>query len=311
MTYFLGVVSAVLMGAGFVLQQGVAQQVSAKYFLRLRLLARLVRYPRWLAGLVTMVAGQILAAWVIGHLVLSVAEPLLSANLLFALLLAWPLSGQPLTRSEVIGALTLVAGVTALSLARTIRSPELAFGSSANWRPAAVAAGLVAWGFAVWGRRRTGDLRAILTGVSAGVVFGLQDAVTRSAVQDLGAHGVAGLLVSWPAYVLFIVGAAGIWLMESAFSAAPLHASLPAITAGEPLVGIGLGIVVFGDRLSTSVGVIAVQVVGLAALVAGVVLVARGPALASVRARARAMAAREVADAPGGRGWEPTDSQSC
>lgn len=71
--------------------------------------------------------------------------------------------------------------------------------------------------------------------------------------------------------------------MEWAFNAAPLHASLPAISAAEPAAGILLGILVFGDAIRTFPAMIAVQAAGLAALVLGVVLVARAPALSVVR----------------------------
>ena len=42
--------------------------------------------------------------------------------------------------------------------------------------------------------------------------------------------------------------------MENSFSAAPLHASLPAITAAEPVAGILLGVVVFGDVIERFAG---------------------------------------------------------
>jgi hypothetical protein len=51
--------------------------------------------------------------------------------------LAWTLSGQPLAKSEVAGALTLVGGVTVLSLARTVPSASVSVGTAANWPAAA------------------------------------------------------------------------------------------------------------------------------------------------------------------------------
>jgi len=284
-SYFLAIVAAALLGVGFVLQQQVAERAPKGHFLHFRLLVDLVRDRRWLVGLLIMVLGQLLSAWVIGHLVLSAAEPLLAANLLFALLLAWPLSGQRLARSEVAGAVTLIAGVAALSLAREVRSTVIDVGSPANWPFAVIAVAVASYGFAALGRRRSGDLRATLTGASAGLVFGLQDALTRRTVQELDAHQIAGLVTSWSGYALLVAGVISLWLMESAFNAAPLHASLPAITAGEPVAGIAIGIVVFGDTMHTSAGLIAVQAAGLVALITGVILVARGPALTAVRSR--------------------------
>jgi hypothetical protein len=136
---------------------------------------------------------------------------------------------------------------------------------------------------AALGRRWPGSIRAMLIGASAGVTFGLQDALTRRMVQDLYAHGVIAPLRSWPVYVLVATGLAGFWLMQNAFSAGPLHASLPAITAGEPVIGIMLGLMVFGDRLHISPTLIALQAAALVMLVFGVVLVASGPALAPAR----------------------------
>jgi hypothetical protein len=71
--------------------------------------------------------------------------------------------------------------------------------------------------------------------------------------------------------------------MQNAFSAAPLHASLPAIAAGEPLAGIALGIVVFGDRVQITPGLLALESGGIAALIIGVIAVARSSAFTGLR----------------------------
>lgn len=284
MEYLLGVVAAALLGVGFVLQQDAAQQAPSAHFLRLQLIADLFRRRRWLAGLITMVAGELLSGWVIGHMVLSLAEPLLATNLLFALLLAGPLSGQRVHKSEVVGALILMAGVTALSLARSVRSPAVYVGSSAYWPFAGAAVVFLAFVFAELGRRRATGQRAILTGISAGLVFGIADALTRRTVQLLDTGHLSVVLTSWPGYSLIAVSLVGIWLMESAFNAAPLHISLPGITAAEPVSGIVLGIVVFRDSVHVSPGTLALQAAGLVALLIGVIMVARSPALARLRA---------------------------
>jgi hypothetical protein len=126
------------------------------------------------------------------------------------------------------------------------------------------------------------DLRGTLTGASAGLVFGLQDALTRPTVHLLDDHKIMLLLTTWPGYCLVAVSVVALWLRESAFNAAPQHASLPAITAAEPLSGIILGIVVLGDAVQVSPGMIALQAGGAIALVVGLIMVARGPALTSL-----------------------------
>jgi len=270
MNIAITLVAAMLAGTGFVLQQHAAEQAPHSYFLRLRLITTLLRRPRWLAGVAVMAAGQLLSAWAIGHGSLSLTEPLLTSSLIFALALAVPLSGQRLQTAEMLGAVLLSAGVAALSLARSAGPPAGSFGSFAAW-PAAAGIAAVAAGFLAAGLRRSGQQRAIMTGAAAGLMFGIADALTRRAVEIVDHHSMLALLAGWPGYSLAVASLAGFWLMESAFNAAPLHASLPAITAAEPVSGMLLGVVVFGDVIHVSPAMLLLQGAGLTALIAGVV----------------------------------------
>ena len=280
--YALTLLAALLIGTGFVLQQQAAQREPDSRFLRLRLMTDLLRTPRWLAGIGCMVGGQILAAWSIGHLSLSFVEPLLTTNLVFALLIAVPLAKASLKVWEVAGAAVLITGVALLSASRSAKPIGLSFGSVSDW-PAAAAIAAIAF-FAVHaGLRRSGRQRAMLTGTAAGLIFGIQDALTRQTLEILQSSGIGGLFTTWAPYALVGAGAIGIWLMQSAFNAGPLQASLPAISAGEPLVGILLGVIVFGDRIQVTPGMLAIQAGGILALVVGVIMVGRAPALSALR----------------------------
>jgi drug/metabolite transporter (DMT)-like permease len=275
-------VAAMLLGAGFVLQQHAAGQEPQAYYMRLRLILDLVRHRRWLLGFGIMITGQLLSAWCVGHLQLSLYEPLIATSLIFALALAVPLSHQRLRATELIGAVILSLGVAALSLPREPGTPHVSFGSFADW-PAAAGIAVVAYICIHAGHRRSGRTRATLTGVGAGLVFGIADALTRRTVQILDAHSFAGLLTNWAPYCLVAAALIANWLMQNAFNAAPLNASLPAITASEPLAGILLGVVVFGDVIEISPGILAVQAAGIVALVLGVIMVARAPVLSHLR----------------------------
>lgn len=269
------VIAAMLLGFGFVLQQHAAAKLPASY-LHLRLIAELLRQRIWLVGVAVMVAGQALSAWGLGHLSLTVSEPLLAMNLIFALLLAAPISGEIPRRTELAGAVLLCLGVGALSASRSVRALSESFGSFSHWPAAAIIAGIAA-GLAVAGRNGPVKLRATLTGAGGGLLLGIADALTRRSIEIVDAHGLAGLLTTWPGYAVICTAAVGLWLVESAFSAGHLHASLPAITAAEPLAGIALGIVVFGDRVHITPWLLALQAAGLAAMVGGTILVARAP----------------------------------
>ena len=292
------VVAAMLSGFGFVLQQHAAEQVRTAEFLRVGLIAKLVHNRRWLGGLAALVAGDLLGAWTLGHLDLSITEPLLTTSLIFALVLAVPLSGQALRRTEIIGAVLLTAGVAALSATRTVRSPGESFGSVSHW-PAAGLIALIAAILVYVGRRHSGVLRAALTGTASGLVFGIADALTRTSVQILDGRNPAHLLLTWPGYATVATTLVGLWLMQNAFNAAPLHASLPAVTAAEPAAGIVLGVVVFGDVVHVSTWLLALQAASIAAIVGGVILVARAPVFRDLRLRQLPHVARERLQHPG------------
>jgi drug/metabolite transporter (DMT)-like permease len=280
--YATALAAAVLLGVGFVLQQYSAEQEPDSRFLSARILTDLLRKPRWLAGIGCMVVGQVLAAWAIGHLELTLVEPLLSTYLLFALILAVPMSKQAFRLPEIGGALLLCTGVALLSATRTAKPIGLSFGSFSHW-PAAAIIAAIAFVAVQTGQRKQGQVRASLTGIGAGLVFGIQDALTRQTLEALQGNSFTVLFTTWSAYAVVGAGILGIWLMQNAFSAAPLRASLPAIAACEPLAGIALGIVVFGDRIQISPGMLAIEAGGIAALIVGVVAVARSSAFSGLK----------------------------
>jgi drug/metabolite transporter (DMT)-like permease len=280
--YATTLLAAVLLGVGFVLQQYAAEQEPESQFLRLGILTDLLRKPRWLLGISCMIGGYLVAAWSIDHLELTLVEPLLTTYLVWALVLAVPLSRQAVKATEVVGAVILIAGVALVSASRSITPIGLDFGSFSHWYAAAIIAG-VALVAVVIGHHRTGQVRATLTGLAAGLVFGIQDALTRQTLQSLQGTSWTTLFTHWSTYALVGAGIVGIWLMQNAFSAAPLHASLPAIAAGEPLAGIALGILVFGDRVQITPGLLAIEAGGIVALIVGVIVVARSPAFTRLR----------------------------
>jgi hypothetical protein len=176
----------------------------------------------------------------------------------------------------------LCVGVGLLSAEQSTKPIGLSFGSFSHW-PAAAAIALIAFVCVQAGRRRQGRARALLTGIAGGLVYGIQDALTRQTLEALQSGGISGMLQTWAPYALVGAGAIGIWLVQSAFNAGPLQLSLPAISAGEPVVGILLGIIVFGDRIQMAPLQLGLKAGGILALVVGVVLVARAPALSHLR----------------------------
>ena len=234
--YATTLVAAVLLGTGFVLQQYSAEQEPDSRFLSPRILTDLLRKPRWLLGIACMVSGYLVAAWSIGHLELTLVEPLLTTYLVWALVLAVPMSKQSVKLAEVVGAVVLVGGVTLLSLSRSTKPIGLSFGSFSHWPAAAIIAGIAFISVEI-GHRGSGQVRASLVGLGAGLVFGIQDALTRQTLEILQGHPVTVLFTNWPPYCLIGAGVVGIWLMQNAFSAGPCTTRCPPSPRGSPSPG--------------------------------------------------------------------------
>ncbi|NUR03115.1 MAG: DMT family transporter, partial [Streptomyces sp.] len=113
----LAVSAACCVGFGFVLQQNAAQRAPLSDFLSPRLLLDLMQVPRWLGGLALMVAGMVLGAIALSQGEISLVEPLLATNLLFALALSRKQTRQPLGRQGWAGLALLAGGVTAFIVA--------------------------------------------------------------------------------------------------------------------------------------------------------------------------------------------------
>jgi drug/metabolite transporter (DMT)-like permease len=111
--------------------------------------------------------------------------------------------------------------------------------------------------------------RATCLGIGTGVAWGFVAAV----IKELSSHvsgGPAAIFTNWSAYVLMATGAAAMLLASHAVAAGPLAASQPGFTIGDPVTAVLLGVFLFGERLDTSPGALAAQVLGLIVLAAGV-----------------------------------------
>lgn len=276
--YLYGLVAACFLGLGFVLQQDAAARAPIGEMLSFRLLLDLMRVPRWLGGIGCMVIGQLISALALVAGDVSKVEPLLATNLLFAMALARRLSGQRLGRSGWGGVLLLSGGVAAFIIAGQPTGGEGEVGPLRHWLVFGSVAGiaLVLVGIA---RHLKLVEEPPLLAAAAGVLYGLQDALTRSAGRVLDTGGVAGLALNWEPYAIVALAVVGLLLVQSAFEAGPLRMSLPSLTAAEPVAGIVCGIGFLGDSLRVTPLALAWEAAGLVAVVVGVFMLGRHPAM--------------------------------
>lgn len=274
----LAVSAACCLGFGFVLQQNVAQQAPLSDFLSPRLLLDLMKVPRWLGGIGLMVAGMVLGAVALGKGEISLVEPLLATNLLFALALSRHQTKHPLSHQGWAGLLLLAGGVTAFILAGEPRGGHAIADPLRHWLIIGVVVG-IALALTTCAKRSRLSAGPTLLALAAGLLYGVQDALTRVTSTRFSEGGITEVLTGWQPYGVLVLGVTGLILVQSAFETAELRMSLPALTAAQPLTGILCGVGFLGDRLRTDTGALAWEAAGLAAVVAGIVLLGLHPAM--------------------------------
>ncbi len=212
-----------------------------------RLVLALARSPRWWAGTLCDTAGFAAQAAALGLGSLLLVQPLLVTTLLVALPLGARWGGRRLRRSDWVWAALLVLALAVLAV---VGEPTAGV-DRAGWRPwlpAWVVLGLLVGGCLAAAAVRRGTARAVLLAVAAGVAYGVGAALTKGVVSLLD-DGLPVLLTSWETWLLAAAMAGGTLLQQTAYQAGALEASLPAVTVGEPVVAVALGVGVLGERL--------------------------------------------------------------
>jgi drug/metabolite transporter (DMT)-like permease len=238
-----------------------------------RLLARLAARPLWLAGIGLAAAAYGLQALALAFGPLALVAPIVATDLLFALPVAARWS-RPLCARDWLGCVLAAGGVAAF-LAAAPPSSGRSGAPARDWLLAFAVVGLVCALALAMGRLATGPVRAAVTAAAAGAVFGLTAAVTLSLTRLLRAAGPGAVLAHWQPWALLVLGTAGLLLSASAFQAGSLAASLPVMDTVEPVSGVLLGTLLFGERLAASPAGITLQLAGAAAAIAGITLLGR------------------------------------
>jgi len=285
----LALLAAMLFAVASAAQQRTAAAVPDAKAHGLGLMKILVRRPLWWVGTVSDGTGYAAQAAALGLGSLLLVQPLLVTTLLFALPLSARWAGRHLRRTD-----WMWAGLLAAALAVFVVSGDPTAGVDRapvqRWLPAAAVLGALLAGCLLGAATRRGTSRAVLLAVATGVAFGVVAALTKGAVSRLD-DGIPALLTTWEAYGVVGASIAGTLMQQSAYQAGALSASLPAMTVGEPVVAVALGVAVLEEQLRSD----GAEWVLIGALV--VVMVAATVALA--RSAAQASDRLRVAGAPG------------
>jgi drug/metabolite transporter (DMT)-like permease len=271
----LSFATAVCFAAGYVLQYHEAHSVPDRFFLSPKMLVELARHRIWVAGILVMFIGSGLQAGALAIGSLAIVEPILTTALLFALPLSAAWRRERLTRRDWYGAIAVCIGLALLlgvgeptAGKTTMAEHQWVLVTLATWAGALI---LIAAGR----RSPSPSARASLIGGAAGILFGLQDAMTRYTMHAMTHHQIGSLLVDWKPMVSVVTGIYGIALMQSAYKAGPLTAGLPTIAVGEPVAGMLIGVFALDEHLNASAAAVTFEIIGAIIMVAGTWTLAR------------------------------------
>lgn len=230
-----------------VLEQRSARTAPAERWLHPGLLAYLARQRRWLLGVAADVGGYVCQAAALSVGLLVVVQPILATALLFSLAIDSATSDRRLRNSEWLAA-ALLAGSLGLFLSESSPGRGSARAPFSQWRLPLVVAGVVVVSSIVWARRSKGPARASLLAFAAGTMFGITAALTKAFVHLLG-QGLGPVFSNWEPYALAVFTIGGLIVLQSAFQAGELVASVPLLETVEPIVASVLGLALLGERL--------------------------------------------------------------
>jgi drug/metabolite transporter (DMT)-like permease len=281
----LACLASCLFNGGIALQAIEARAVPHEHGLKLSLIGRLVRRPRWLIGtalnvlaLPTQTAALLLAP-------LTAVQPADAAGLLLLLFLGSRVLGERVGRRELAAVAALIVGIAVLTAAAPKREVAEINGIDVLLPLILVAAIALA---PIVLRRVTGP-NSIIVVLGAGFAFALTAFATKLGADaiDQGDPVHFGVAV-----VVAALGAlTGMVSEQTALQRRPATQVAPIIFVIELLVPIALALLVVGEQWGGSVAAI---LGGIAVVVAAVVVLGRAPQVAGlIGAEAEAERERE------------------
>jgi uncharacterized membrane protein len=238
------------------------------------LVAFLIRQPLWLLGWAAAAAGFAFQAVALHSGQLSIVQPLLVTELVFALLLRRFWVHQHIAKMAWTAAL-ITCGALAVFL--TVAQPHGGHlqPDVTDWVSALSVFGGAVAVLSVGARWGSPARRAALYATAASITWALMAAFIKATTDVLVASGPLGVLEHWPIYALVASGVIGSVLQQAALQVGPLSVSQPLIVVVDPAVAIVLSVWIFDERFAVSVAQKSIAAVAFCVMALGVTVLSR------------------------------------
>jgi hypothetical protein len=211
-----------------------------------RLIPYLFTSPLWLFGWVALAGAFVFQALALHRGQMSVVQPLLVTELVFALVLRriW-------VHQDIRPVTWWSAALTCLSLAIFLAMSEPQGGNAVPSSKAWVSASATLIGITVvltvlgmWGPPKR---RAALLASATAVLWALVATFLKTTTDTLSQFGLSGTFVHWPVYALAIAGIAAEVLNQVTLHVGPLSVSQPFLVIVDPIMSILLSVWIFEE----------------------------------------------------------------
>jgi drug/metabolite transporter (DMT)-like permease len=276
--------AALSFGIGAILEQRSTKQVPDRGVFAPRLLFDLARRPMWLASIAATLLGVALQIVALHLGPLALVQPILVCDLVFAVLLTAVLRRSPPDRIILAGVVCCTAGIAVfLTVAQPTGGAESV--SLPTVIPLAAILAAVLTCCLVWAKAGHRLTRALTLALAAGVCYGVNAFLLKLVSFSLE-QGFSEPLRQWPLYALVVVGPVGFLLNQEAFQSGTLISPVLAVmTTSTALVSISIAYFWLNESIAGSPWDVASEVMSLAVMTTGIVLLARrAPAVAEQRA---------------------------
>lgn len=279
------VAAAITFGASAVIEQRSTHDVRKRQPLDIRLLVDLIATRLWRAGITVDMSGSVMQAIALHFGPLTLVEPILICNLLFAAVISAAADRRRPDRVMVAGVLSCTAGLAMFLAVGRLQGGTVAVSPTIKLPLGAGLAAAIAVCLAA-ARLSPKKVLPLATAFACGAVFGVTAFLLKEITQIV-AQGLGGPAQLWPVYAFIILEPIGFLLNMDAFQESTLVAPVQAImSVTDPLVAIAIGVVWLNETLASAPGDIATEVLGLILMTAGVYALAnRSPRVAAQAAR--------------------------
>jgi drug/metabolite transporter (DMT)-like permease len=250
-----------------VLQQSAAAEQPPELSMRVGLLVRLLRSPRWMLGNLADVGGYLFQFLALRRGALALVTPIFVIGLVFSIVGNALAQHRRPTRRELVASSATVIGL-AVFIAVAEPGPGHPRAAAEGWI-ALFAVTIVISGGSVLLAKGSRRRRALGLALATGVLYGVTSAVTEHTGYVLD-RGALHTLTTWAPYVLAVISIVGLLVNQSAYQAGDLRLSLPTFTVLEPIVAILIGQFLFGEHIASGVGATIGESAGLVVMVVGV-----------------------------------------